>query len=220
MRALPFSELPRFEAYLEALFTMPERCRHHARRFWIPAEGDWRSNPLRAACIRRSALAIGLGLYGLRSVEVLKLRVAHLGPETVFVRSAKGGHFRTVSLGRCWAAAAAEMVAGRREAELVFQSSRGTPMRYHDLLLDMYDLTRHIFGQRFSFHCLRHTAALRMYLGTRDVLAVQKMLGHRSLRSTWVYLQQITPVSFPNPPFSGQPNLRIFDGDPPAASAG
>lgn len=40
-----------------------------------------------------------------------------------------------------------------------------------------------------TFHCLRHTFAVRTYLQTRDIFAVSRMLGHTSLKTTEVYAQ-------------------------------
>ena len=37
------------------------------------------------------------------------------------------------------------------------------------------------------FHDLRHTAALRMYLKTRDIYAVARLLGHSSVNTTQIY---------------------------------
>jgi len=39
-----------------------------------------------------------------------------------------------------------------------------------------------------TFHCLRHTAAVRLYKKTKDVKLVQIILGHRDLRNTMVYV--------------------------------
>ncbi len=38
-----------------------------------------------------------------------------------------------------------------------------------------------------KFHCLRHTAAVRLYLVTRDIYKVMKQLGHSSVTTTEIY---------------------------------
>lgn len=42
----------------------------------------------------------------------------------------------------------------------------------------------------YKFHSLRHTCARRLYTNTKDVRLVQKMLGHKSLSSTTIYLDE------------------------------
>lgn len=39
-----------------------------------------------------------------------------------------------------------------------------------------------------TFHCLRHTCAIRLYRETKDVKIVQTILGHRDLRNTMIYV--------------------------------
>lgn len=41
--------------------------------------------------------------------------------------------------------------------------------------------------ENVRFHDLRHTAALRMYLKTRDIYAVARLLGHSSVNTTQIY---------------------------------
>jgi integrase len=41
----------------------------------------------------------------------------------------------------------------------------------------------------FTAHDFRHKFAMKVYLETRDVLAVQRALGHASLNVTQIYLQ-------------------------------
>ncbi|NQV14690.1 site-specific integrase [bacterium] len=42
-------------------------------------------------------------------------------------------------------------------------------------------------GIKARFHDLRHTAALRSYLNTRDIYAVARLLGHASVSTTQIY---------------------------------
>lgn len=44
-------------------------------------------------------------------------------------------------------------------------------------------------GKKFkTFHCLRHTCAVKLYRQTKDVKLVQTILGHRDLRNTMIYV--------------------------------
>ena len=44
--------------------------------------------------------------------------------------------------------------------------------------------------QKISFHALRHTFAMHAFKRTKDITLVKHVLGHRSLSSTSVYLEQ------------------------------
>ena len=44
---------------------------------------------------------------------------------------------------------------------------------------------------RIHFHTLRHWKAVFEYAKTKDVLYVQKLLGHKSLKTTLHYIQHI-----------------------------
>lgn len=42
-----------------------------------------------------------------------------------------------------------------------------------------------------TIHSLRHTLAIKVYEGTRDIKLVQTLLGHRTIKNTMVYLDYI-----------------------------
>jgi len=42
-------------------------------------------------------------------------------------------------------------------------------------------------GDKRSFHCLRHTFAVRTYYLTRDIYRVKSLLGHSSVTTTEIY---------------------------------
>ena len=49
---------------------------------------------------------------------------------------------------------------------------------------------------KISFHILRHWKATREYHKTKDILHVKRLLGHRKLESTMMYIELVT---FDNP---------------------
>lgn len=81
-----------------------------------------------------------------------------------------------------------------------------------------------VFGTGYSFHCFRHTAAVRVWERTRDVLAVQRFLGHRSLQWTEAYLRSIRVVEIGGGPvaFCGGTSRgpRLFDPEAKGAARG
>jgi len=157
--------------------------------------------------VRRDALCIGLGLLGLRWVECSRLVVGDLLKDRalVHVPSAKKGVPRIIPTGQSWMLA---MLAVRRAYPgyapdgFLFVTRTGQQLKYPNILRRCRAWTEIHFGRSYSFHCLRHTAAVRHYLATRDVLSVQRLLGHRSLKWTAEYLAslQIIP-SAGLPPF-------------------
>lgn len=173
---------------------------------------------------RRDALAMGLGLCGLRACEVLGSRWSDLLPadESLRVRTAKGGRPRIVRVGMSWIEAYRK-VRGERVPEgdcrrLLFYTSRQQALAYEELRRRCNEWTLLTFGRSYSFHCLRHTAAMRMYEATRDVKAVQEFLGHKNLQSTSVYLTSLRVHDFTPglPSFvegKQEKRLRLFDPD-------
>jgi site-specific recombinase XerC len=166
---------------------------------------------------RRDALVIGLGLCGLRWEETRRVRRCDLRPVSfrLSVRTAKGGVGRSIYVGRSWTAAALLLRDGCLGGDLLFVTRNLRPLAYKQVLRRVRDWTRQHFGEAYSFHCLRHTAAVRMHRATGDVLAVQRYLGHRSLQWTSVYLAGVEgtgPRGMPSFVTSGDvAALTVFD---------
>jgi integrase/recombinase XerC len=159
----------------------------------------WRHKSLAKA---RDALAMSLGLCGLRWAEVVKVRLRDIDEVQgrLSVRSAKGGVRRVLPVSSYLCESLRLLVVrGHRSRaaqieDLVFTTRSGEPLRYEQIRRRTREWTRRVTGRSYSFHCLRHTAALRAYESTRDVLAVQRLLGHRSLRWTEEYLRSVQAV--------------------------
>jgi len=176
---------------------------------------------------RRDALALGLGLCGLRSIEIRRLVRRDVGwvDAVVHVRTAKGGCPRTVPVGLSWMEAARRLIADNHwrfaESEAdrqgwVFVARNGAQLSYRYLLERCRAWCREVFGRPFSLHCLRHTCAVRVYLQTRDVLAVHRLLGHRNLQWTETYLAGLVPQGVDGLPsfvVPDRPRLKLFDPD-------
>lgn len=196
MLPLPESGLIEFEAWLRERWTWPS---------WF---------------VRRGALAVSCGLLGLRwcEVEVMQPGDVLVEAGTLFVRTRKRGRPRTVEAPAAMLAAALAMraeVAGGDDR--VFVTAKGRGCRYQDVRRFVRSCTTKVFGRAFSFHCFRHTAAVRCHRRTGDVLAVQGLLGHTSLLWTNDYLRRLLPVELGGPiAFAGGGEVRkprIFDPD-------
>jgi len=134
---------------------------------------------------------------GLRCAEVLALRVAHVDLNTgkLFVREGKGKKDRalwlnpdTIELLREW--------RERREhqSELYFTTRDGGPInsRYLRAMMERYS-ERAGLNRHCSPHTLRHTFATDIYKQTRNLELVRRMLGHRFLSTTAIYLHVADP---------------------------
>lgn len=174
---------------------------------------------------RRNSLACSLGLCGLRWCEVPKCRTkdVRVDPPTLYVRTAKRGRPRLIELCPDLARALVAMREGRdfQPGGRLFVTGGQHVMRYGDQRRFTEKVTLACFGRAYSFHCFRHTAAVRLYRRTRDVLAVQRYLGHKSLQWTEAYLAALHAIDTGGPvAFSaGSRVLRLFDPERRAVSA-
>ncbi len=143
---------------------------------------------------RRNAIAATLGLHGLRVREVCQAAAADFSPtaRTLHVRTVKGGKPRDVPLHESLVQA---IVAWRRAAELppgagvLLPTRAGKPVSPTEFRRFACGLMERLYSERFRFHALRHTFAMRVLVQTDDVLLVKRLLGHRSLASTLVYVE-------------------------------
>jgi len=166
MHPLPLDGVSVFEERLE--------------RTWLLRQSSWAK--------RRDALAIGLGLCGLRWIEVSRARWRDLVVREAIreVRTAKKGVRRRIDVGHSLASSLLQLWIGcppRGEAGrlgLAFYTREGKPLQYETIRRRVGQWTKRVFGRAYSFHCLRHTAAVRHYRATRDVVAVQKLLSERT----------------------------------------
>lgn len=143
---------------------------------------------------RRDAIAATLGLHGLRVLEVSQAAAADFSPtsRTLHVRTVKGGKPRDVPLHESLVQA---IVAWRQERKLapgvgpLLPTTSGKPVATTQFRRFGCALMERLFAEKFRFHALRHTFAMRVLVQTDDVLLVKKLLGHRSLASTLVYVE-------------------------------
>lgn len=140
--------------------------------------------------VRRDALAMVLGLHGLRVTEVRNLTRHDVDviDERLSVATLKNGSPRTVKLGNGVTEA---IVQWRRliDAEPLLCTLAGQPVAVSQWNRFCRKWTAAVCGGKgLKFHALRHTAAVRGYQAWRDPMKVRKRLGHRSLSTTQVYI--------------------------------
>lgn len=144
---------------------------------------------------KRNALACWIGLHGLRVGEIVTLRATDLDgcAHKIRVRTAKGGRPRTIPIAP---QLTSEILKWRQgtEAKPLLHTATGRPCCPSEIQRFARKLTNEATGQPNRFHSLRHTCAMRIYGATRDIIAAQKHLGHKDLRSTAAYAHELTPT--------------------------
>jgi len=128
---------------------------------------------------------------GLRASEVLNLCAADvdLNSGKLLVREGKGGKDRTLWLSDAALALVRRWRVRRPvQGELLFTTLKGEPIdsRY---LREMVKRTGRKAGIKKDVHphMLRHTFATKFYRDTKNIVMVQKALGHEDLSTTMIY---------------------------------
>jgi integrase/recombinase XerD len=145
---------------------------------------------------------------GMRAGEVLELRWGDVmldpGREALRIREAKNGAERTVILGPTAtphsvrglrAARRAHGRAATADHQVVFLSNRGTRVSYDALhyqwarVCQTAGLVDEAGAPRYTPHQLRHTRGSELIAQGQRVEIVQRVLGHRDIRSTLGYAE-------------------------------
>ncbi len=148
---------------------------------------------------RRDAIAVALGLHGMRVGEVARATVADFYPAglTLYVPPFKRGRARRLDLHRSLVDAIAGELATRRVTSRQLLATCSGRRVHH---ARFQHAAGRLFGQLLgpdhglTYHSLRHTFAMRVYAATRDLSLVQRMLGHRSIQSTEIYARSLAEI--------------------------
>ena len=173
MRFIPLEKFDRFVAGLEDVYRRDYHLSH-----------------------RRDALAVLLGLHGLRAGEVCDLRYSDVVWDfrLLKIRTLKGGRERTIQLSESvfsWFQDVNLLFPGDRETGCIFRSRTGKPLDTSQLNEFSHRCTKRLLGTPLRFHAMRHTFGMRAYEKTKDLVLVAKMMGHRSVSSTQIYVDAV-----------------------------
>ena len=184
---------------------------------------------------RRHGLAVlWATACALRFSELARLRVAAVSESglSALIERSKGGVDHRVGVAR---GLIAETMRWRSECSESFLSPLLLPARTGAALSlkafnrDACGLFRGLFGIELTSHCLRDTACQQAMADTGDIRVAQTLLGHRSVRTTEVYVAKQdarayqvplwVPDEGPSPPAPlpttrgerGEGSLRVFD---------
>jgi integrase len=190
--AVKDNRLPRNPAAGVSLPRLPRTTRRYLTHEQVHVLAD--------ACGDRRILVLLLAYCGLRWGEAAALRVrrvdllrrrlrieeavANVNGRVVF-GSPKTHQHREVAVPRFLAGELAVVLAGRGPDDLVFTTSRGTPLRVQNFRRDVFDRAAAAVGlPGLVPHELRHTAASLAIASGASVKGVQAMLGHASAAMT------------------------------------
>ena len=136
------------------------------------------------ASLERNAIMLYTALKcGLRAQELLNLKRQDLCYETktVRVKTLKKGMPRELPAPSCLFDFAKDLALDAPVFGIGYQR--------------LVQIWNHYRPVKKKFHSLRHTFALNLYHKRKDINLVRKVLGHRSLGSTTVYLDEEYPMN-------------------------
>jgi len=129
---------------------------------------------------------------GLRISEVAHLKVSDIDSArmTVFVRQGKGKKDRYTILSKKALATLGQYLEAYKPTSWLFPGATpDRPITASSIGCIMRAAKkRAIITKRATMHVLRHSFATHLLEGGTDIRAVQSLLGHRSLRTTIIYL--------------------------------
>ena len=143
---------------------------------------------------RNRALFAVMIFSGLRAQEVLNLKTTHVDMENMIIHvfEGKGGHDRVVpmasKLQRYLREYLEDVKRLKKRSEYFFVTLRGDGPFTYNGLKRVVERVRSGSGVKFSSHKLRHTFATLMLEAGVDLYSLQKMMGHKSIETTTIYL--------------------------------
>lgn len=171
---------------------IPVKVRYEPKQPFLPLESE--IDQLIAACGKRTATFLQvLKDTGARAGEACKLNWADINTENLTISindPEKGARSRIVKV----SAKTIAMINAlpKKHGEHIFNPYRAS-------LQDSFRRTRNKLARtlqnprllQIHFHTLRHFKASMEYKRTRDILHVQRLLGHRSIQNTEIYTHLI-----------------------------
>lgn len=144
---------------------------------------------------RRNIAIFAMFLFtGIRRQELIDLKFTdiNLEEETVSVRDGKGGKDRIIPMSPELKLHLQKYIEEREKLEITaspFFISHHYQTNISDSTLKrLFKRVIELSGIHFSAHKLRHTFATLMVRAKCDVLALSKMMGHSSIKTTMIYM--------------------------------
>lgn len=129
---------------------------------------------------------------GLRVAELLDLHVSdiHSSTNRIRIRKGKGGKERYTLLSKSMLDMLRCYYRRYQPQDLLFPNPRTGNRLTERSLQQVFSAQRETLGfpKDATLHSLRHSFATHLLLAGTDVVAIQKLMGHESIRTTSIYL--------------------------------
>ncbi|MEA2065131.1 MAG: site-specific tyrosine recombinase/integron integrase [Patescibacteria group bacterium] len=143
-------------------------------------------------------LMVSLGYAaGLRVSEVINLKIKDINLEelTIHIKNAKGKKDRTTVFSEKLKNNVLNLIAGKSNNDLVFESNRGGKLTTTTLQKVFEKAIKSAkIEKNATFHSLRHSFATHLLENGVDVRYVQELLGHSNIRTTQIYTKVTNPI--------------------------
>ncbi|RLC34951.1 hypothetical protein DRH14_01885, partial [Candidatus Shapirobacteria bacterium] len=133
---------------------------------------------------------------GLRVSEIINLKRGDIDLEenTIHLKNTKGKKDRITILSEKLKASLMTLILNKKTKDYVFESERGgklttsTPQKVFRKALKKVSIKKSA-----TFHSLRHSFATHLLENGTDIRYVQKLLGHKNIRTTQIYTHVTNP---------------------------
>jgi integrase len=150
-----------------------------ATKYLSDKERDYLINFLNKHKGERDSIMLRLQLYtGARKSEILLMTVNAFSNNSVTIKATKGSNDRTVPLKKEFYSEILLYIINNNVKDKLFPISS----KQYSRIWDLYRPTKK------GTHTLRHTFGILLYKNSKDIHMVKKMLGHKSITNTMVYL--------------------------------
>ncbi len=132
---------------------------------------------------------------GLRPVEVsnLTLKQIDLNNGRIYPETAKGGEARVLKLKSETLALLKQLVSARNPSlkEKIFPCSKALQKNWNKLRNKLAERLDRPELKQIRLYDLRHFYGTMLYQRTKDIVHVQRKMGHRSIRNTLIYIDLV-----------------------------
>lgn len=129
---------------------------------------------------------------GLRIGELLNLQISdiHSSTNRIRIRKGKGNKERYTLLSKTMLDMLRDYYRKYQPQDLLFPNPRTGKRLTERSLQQVFSVQRKALGftKDATLHSLRHSFATHLLLAGTDVVAIQKLMGHESIRTTSIYL--------------------------------
>lgn len=132
---------------------------------------------------------------GLRLTSALECKVSHFvyKDRVLYVQKTKQRKAQTILLNDEMVAILHKyiLVFGLKQDDYIFCTASGGRLAKRSMQDNVATYNRSREVDKTSIHLMRHTFAKNFYMQTKDIYSLQKILGHTSIATTEIYLQDL-----------------------------